>query len=324
MGGGRDKNGVPLYYRRNGVYIRRDGTPINDRNKVIDITEKLVIEKSRDSDREKFINSEVERAREFLSMMDAMDEFNEKEIRENAGIRWDKEHKSLSIPEKIQYSETKDELLKVLREAYGERNVTDSFVRDNDLKMVKRALATINELENKYPFMKGKITRFIERHEAMGASLDENTENAGASMYPDGSFALNKNYWSYDNPELYDGSERGFHPPNQTPESTIAHEFGHAMLNYYTDLTLEHPVSDPANKNIEMIALRSLPMKMRMELQNDVRGQISEYAEYSKGEAFAEAMADVYANGKNASVVSHAYVNTLINEIEKTIKKYQD
>lgn len=31
MGGGRDKNGVPIYYRRNGAYIRRDGTPVNHR-----------------------------------------------------------------------------------------------------------------------------------------------------------------------------------------------------------------------------------------------------------------------------------------------------
>ena len=33
MGGGRDKNGVAIYRRRNGMYERVDGKPINHRNK---------------------------------------------------------------------------------------------------------------------------------------------------------------------------------------------------------------------------------------------------------------------------------------------------
>lgn len=43
MGGGRDKAGTAIYRRRNGVYERIDGKPINHRFKAVAITDKMEI-----------------------------------------------------------------------------------------------------------------------------------------------------------------------------------------------------------------------------------------------------------------------------------------
>lgn len=314
MGGGRDKNGVPIYYRRNGTYIRKDGTPVNHR---VDKWSKSKLDAT--ADKERFINSEVERVREFLTLMDAMDEFNEKEIRASAEKAWKKQNNLLSFQEKVESAHTKDEMLNVLLEKYGENNVTEDFINNIDLQTVKRIVTAIDKLEEQYPFMKGKITRLSEHSEVLG--YDEYDIDTMASMSPYGELSISKNHLN----DLFSGSERGFHPPNMTPESAVAHEFGHMMLNYYIDLNMDNldlTMDNPEIFNLRPITdlvIKSLPVKFRRGNGSATARQISEYASYSYKEAFAEAMADIYANGKNASPVSAAYVNTLVNQIKEAL-----
>ena len=306
MGGGRTAEGVAIYRRVNGKYERQ----VPYKNQLTD--EKIAIKELQVSDKEKFINDEVERVREFLTLMDSMDEFDEEAIRKNADYKWRKEHGEMLFSEKVNEAKSKDELLQILREKYGKNNVSDSFVNDIDFKLAKRVVSTVNELEEQYPFMKGQVTGLFERREFIGDT--EYDGDASATMSPFGGLYINKEYWNYDNPRLYSGSERGFHPPNRTPESTIAHEFGHAMLNYYYNLKAKHPEKLDSTP-LETLAIISLPVELRR--GTATRNQISEYAAYSMKEAFSEALADVYANGKDASPVSVAYVNTLVNQIKK-------
>ncbi len=74
--------------------------------------------------------------------------------------------------------------------------------------------------------------------------------------------------------------------------------------------------------NLEKRAVETLGYKQPAA----VRGKISEYAKDAKryggnpiNESFAEAFADVYSNGDNASDVSKAYVKTLVEGAQRLI-----
>ena len=43
MGGGRDKAGAVRYYRRNGIYFRKDGKPVNHRFRNITIEDHMAL-----------------------------------------------------------------------------------------------------------------------------------------------------------------------------------------------------------------------------------------------------------------------------------------
>ena len=214
----------------------------------------------------------------------------------------------------------------------GRQKVPRAFIMKNDLELVKRVVKTIDELENRYPFMKGFIKGF------------NNTELGIAQIDDDDYLLLNPGYWGEDNGHLYTSSTCTFHPPNMTPEAFIAHEFGHAIHNYYMQKKLEserkkgmwqefeyyQKIRDgSALGDVEAIAVKRLGVDV-----NTARRGISEYATGMKikqqtvfgtrtikvdptHESFAEAFADVYANKDNASDASKAYVEAMLSEIGK-------
>ena len=279
MGGGRDKSGTAIYRRRNGVYERLDGQPINHR------------------------------------------------------VKTQPEEKSFR--DKINETSNYAEFIDVMRERYGRdpNIVRYSFARQNNLQMLKRVMNTIDDLEEKYPFMKGYIKGF--------RNIDDFKSKAMAGMDDEGNLYLNPNYWSENNNQYLYSMEkdvRGVHPPNMSPESIIAHEFGHAVHGYLmekmADWANNAPVSEmlkaadvwaglidgTALEYIERKALNSLGLTHSLSMG---RFKISKYAYGAKSsggnpsyEAFAEAFADVYANGEKAGDVSKAYVQALLDEIK--------
>lgn len=66
MGGGRDKDGSPIYRRRNGMYERIDGKPIRRKNLAIKtITERITLNQT--SKYEKFLNMNDEEKKQFVN-----------------------------------------------------------------------------------------------------------------------------------------------------------------------------------------------------------------------------------------------------------------
>ena len=248
-----------------------------------------------------------------------------------------------SFRDKVNEAQTKEDLRAVLVERYGEENVAIGFTRDHDLEMTKRALNTLDELENRYPFMKGVISGFhyvvdptviFDPDGSIFASADtEFNPMTGESKH---TLGLGAAFSTKDNPSLYTGTERGFNPPNMTPEAIIAHEFGHAMHNYLLGRILQDArrnglfqaamVADDIRKNkvlqrLEKEAKQALGYKKGLpNFRHEISGYASDAKQYGGNptqEAFAEAFADVYANKDNASAVSKAYVNALLNEINR-------
>lgn len=104
----------------------------------------------------------------------------------------------------------------------------------------------------------------------------------------------------------------GYHPPNgdKTPlQAVAAHELGHGL----TDAVAVKMGITGARK-IDTAATRIVTEARKSTNHRGVvqmASKISRYATSSNAEAVAEAVADVYCNGKNARSESHAIVNVI-------------
>lgn len=236
--------------------------------------------------------------------------------------------KEKSFRDKVNEAKTLAELWTAVTDKYGKENVATSFIRKNDIELVKRAVNTLDELEERYPFMKGYIRKLGSHYAGLAAWNSDKQQ-----------FCLNPNYWDADNEHLHSGNERGYHPPNTTPESIVAHEFGHAVQTYLLEKMTDwaNHATKPSDmmkgveiwsnvadgtvfEHIERRALDSLGLTHSS--ISEGRQKISQYARDAKKagmnpsfEAFSEAFADVQSNGNNASPVSKAYVQALLEEI---------
>lgn len=101
----------------------------------------------------------------------------------------------------------------------------------------------------------------------------------------------------------------GFHPSNGNKtglQAVAAHEFGHAV----TDAVGRKIGRDDINSAATFIvneARKSTKHRGVVQMAN----AISQYATASNAEAVAEAVCDVYCNGRNAKAESHAIVNVI-------------
>ena len=222
-----------------------------------------------------------------------------------------KQPKEVSFLDRVNSAKDKNEFATVMRERYGDK-VSEGFINMTELSMAKRVMSTIDELEKRYPFMTGFVKEFDVRGDAV------------AAMSQGGRLSLNPAYWgTKDNESLYDSS---YNTPNSTPESSIAHEFGHAIHTYLYNLMSE----GASDSFIEMFKLmqkrqdgtfladvyKLAKKKGKFRSKDALFSGISEYAQVNSKEAFAEAFADVYSNGDNASKASKAYVEAMFEVLE--------
>lgn len=132
-----------------------------------------------------------------------------------------------------------------------------------------------------------------------------------AIAYYDGSnIAVNSRYMKADKiGKAYDECvKQGFHPGrgNKTAmEAVASHEFGHA-INDAIGRKMGLDIDSSATKIVSEARKQT---KHRGVVQ--MASKISGYAKASNAEAVAEAVADVYCNGKKARSESHAIVNTV-------------
>lgn len=128
-----------------------------------------------------------------------------------------------------------------------------------------------------------------------------------------GNIAMNKEYMT--SPalnEVYDNSAKsGFHPSRgnkSAVEAVAAHEYGHSLTqNVALKMGPPTPTFDEAATRICNEARKTSGHKGNIKLG----AAISKYATVSNAETVAEAISDVYCNGKKASKASKAIVKVI-------------
>ena len=130
------------------------------------------------------------------------------------------------------------------------------------------------------------------------------------AYYDGDNIAVNKSYFNKGIATAYNECEKtGFHPSkgNKTAmQAVVSHEIGHQL-------------TDVVGKKIGASNLDSAADRIVKEARKNTshRGvvqmasKISKYATHSNAEAIAEAVADVYCNGKKAKKESHAIMNVI-------------
>lgn len=147
------------------------------------------------------------------------------------------------------------------------------------------------------------------------------SKDVGVLAYHDGggNIAFNKFWWNEQKiTRAYNQSVAdGYHPSQGSRtaiEATAAHEYGHHIA---ADVAARHGRTgfgsvDYGSNLIVKNAMKSMGRKN----WDKFAGKISGYAQYNKAETVAEAVADVYCNGRKARRESRAIV-TVIHELLK-------
>ncbi len=256
----------------------------------------------------------------------------EKEKRQEA--KQPQQPKEKTFRDKVNEAQTKEELMSVLSDKYS--YIQSGVISRNDTEMVKRAVRTLDELEEQYPFMKGAITG-LEFAVTPGSPAAVHARFSSQKGLVSQNFKFGEGWDVSDNPSFYSDDRRGHNPPNRTPESIVAHEFGHAIGNLILGKRLEEASNRSIFESIMMIddiknnrglaylekrAVATLGYKQPAAVRGKISGYAKEARRYGSNptnESFAEAFADVYSNGENASDVSKAYVNALLSEVQNVI-----
>ena len=181
---------------------------------------------------------------------------------------------------------------------------TTNLLIDTDLDEITRGevTRTLKDFQDKYG---------LEYNNTRIANMKPGT---GVLAYYDGEgIAINNEYLNSDtmNAAYKKCVESGFHPSNGSKtgmEAVVSHELGHAVNGIIADRmgTSLHASAD----RIVNEAMKNTKHKSVSTFQSKISG----YAKQNYAETVAEAMADVYCNGKKARSESKA--------IQKVVDKY--
>lgn len=167
--------------------------------------------------------------------------------------------------------------------------------------LVDEVLTVSRDLQNEYG-ISAQVNNF---------EIAKLKSKANAIAYYDGeNIAVNEKFMKSDTiNKAYDECvKQGFHPSkgNKTAmEAVASHEFGHA-INDAIGRKMGLDIDSSATKIVNEARKQT---KHRGVVQ--MASKISGYATYSNAEAIAEAVSDVYCNGKKARSESRAIVNVI-------------
>ena len=181
---------------------------------------------------------------------------------------------------------------------------TTNLLIDTDLDEITRGevTRTLKDFQDKYG---------LEYNNTRIANMKPGT---GVLAYYDGEgIAINNEYLNSDtmNAAYKKCVESGFHPSNGSKtgmEAVVSHELGHAVNGI---------IADRMGTSLDTSADRIVNEAMKNTKHKSVstfQSKISGYAKQNYAETVAEAMADVYCNGKKARSESKA--------IQKVVDKY--
>lgn len=174
--------------------------------------------------------------------------------------------------------------------------------RGDNEAMVDAVLTVSRDMLNDYP--NAPLEQLL---------LSEMTEKATALGYYDHrgrTIAINDKYFNAAMESAYaECVKQGFHPSNGNKtglQAVVAHEFGHAITQAAGDRMGEFDLDNAADRIVNE-ARKSTKHRGVVQMAS----KISRYATASNAEAVAEAVADVYCNGKKAKAESRAIVDVV-------------
>lgn len=176
--------------------------------------------------------------------------------------------------------------------------------REREKAAVDETLAVFSDFYDEYGFVASDIQ----------LALLKPGVNAMAYYDSNGNIAFNKAY--FNQAKIAAAYERcvkdGFHPSsgNKTAmQAVMAHEIGHGLTQSVAEKMSQYgaPGLDAAATRIVTEARKSTGHRGVVKMAS----KISTYATSSNAEAVAEAVCDVYCNGKGAKRESHAIVKVI-------------
>ncbi len=182
-----------------------------------------------------------------------------------------------------------------------------------DVNVLKSSIQGMTEVIDANPFMKDmpiEVKTTTARSYVAQASISYDSRDASNPIkYTLSLGAIMKNGTNGSIERAMNGTE-GFHPANQTTASTIAHETGHFYEMYraqkmygstyraFQAVSREEISSDIINRAATKLGAST------SNARRDLMEGVSRYARTTSAEGLAECVADVYANGRNASPLS--------------------
>ena len=172
---------------------------------------------------------------------------------------------------------------------------------------------------------RGEVTKTLKDFQDEYGLSYENTRIAklkpksNALAYYDGDgIAINAKYLN--SKKMNDAYQRcvesGFHPKSGSKtgmEAVVAHELGHALTDMAGAKMGVKGGIDASSKAIVNEARKATKHRGVVQMASKISG----YAKQSNAEAIAEAVADVYCNGKKARSESRAIVNVMNKYLKK-------
>lgn len=159
-----------------------------------------------------------------------------------------------------------------------------------------------NEIQNARDAMEREYGNVISTANLSVAEMGRDALGA----YGNGTVYMNNKYVSNKNmtEAMKDAENSGFHPKIGA-EAVTAHELGHFLA--------DKAMAKAGISEREIVGRASKTIGVKV---NNMAGLISGYARYNYAETIAEASADVFCNGNNASKASRA----IMNEIKVILK----
>jgi len=172
--------------------------------------------------------------------------------------------------------------------------------RGNNEAMVDAVLTVSRDMLNDYPN--------APLEQLFIATLKGDDAYSTLGYYDGANIAINRNYFNEKMENAYiECVKQGFHPSNGNKtglQAVAAHEFGHA-------------VTDAVGRKMGIVNIQDAATSIVNEARKATKhkgvvqmaSKISKYATANNAEAVAEAICDVYCNGKKAKAESHAIVD---------------
>lgn len=174
--------------------------------------------------------------------------------------------------------------------------------RGDNTAMVDEVLTVSRDMLKDYPNAPLK--------QLLIATLKGDDAYSTLGYYDGANIAINENYFNPAMDNAYkECVKQGFHPSNGNKtglQAVAAHEFGHAITDAVGSKINRPEIHDAADFIVNEARKQT---KHRGVVQ--MASKISRYATANNAETVAEAVCDVYCNGKNAKSESKAIVNVI-------------
>lgn len=230
------------------------------------------------------------------------------------------EDKEYKVDNRLGFNDTK-QAIHYLQDEFNIAHIDlDDIAEEGIISIANK----VDELTNKYPNMKGKISEIIceDYQGSLGwCQLSQRITNSDGSDGYRSRISACKRWYSPKKIEEFakvcekDARQR-WHPKGTTWEDTFIHEFGHALHNDLFGVNVDAELNKIRKKVVMKITDKKYSEVDADFVKGYIRHELSEYGAKNSKETFAEAFSDYITNGDNATEFAKEFMNS-INEVKK-------